>query len=164
MKPDKRTGKISAILGSVVDVNFGGVFLPKIYEKLICKRDEKSFVALEVFAHISSSSVRCISLGDTNGLSRGAEVYATGSPIRIPVGENVLGRVMGVLGEPLDGKGVIGNPDLTRPIHKPPPALYDQTADSEILETGIKVIDLITPFVKGGKVGLFGGAGAAAQE
>jgi F-type H+-transporting ATPase subunit beta len=160
VKTDKKSGKISAVLGSVVEVKFDGGFLPGIYEKLLCRRDESSFVSLEVFSHAGNGVVRCISLGDTNGLSRGDGVYATGSPIKVPVGEGVLGRVMNVLGEPLDGKGAFKDGEkLMRPIHAPPPALYDQTAESEMLETGIKVIDLITPFVKGGKIGLFGGAG-----
>ncbi len=149
-------GKITQIIGPVIDVEFDGK-LPKIYEKLIVKSEERD-VTLEVFMHINEHIVRCIAISFTEGLARGENVVATGKGIRVPVGEGALGRVMNVLGEPLDQGGEIVGVKKSN-IHAAPPAFYDQKPITEILETGIKVIDLLAPYAKGGKIGLFGGAG-----
>jgi len=159
MVTETQKGKVAAVLGPVVDVKFEGAYMPAIYEKLLVKTGEGAFVALEAFSHIKSGTARCIALSSTDGMSRGMEVYASGKPISVPVGGGVLGRVMNVLGEPIDGKGAIGDGRLLKPIHRPAPEFYEQVPANSILETGIKVIDLIAPYVKGGKVGLFGGAG-----
>ena len=153
---EKVAGKISQIVGVVVDVDFTKDHLPAIYNALEVQLDGKTLV-LEVAQHLSESSVRAISLGSTDGLERGTEVTDTGEAISVPVGEETLGRMFNVIGEPIDGKG--GSFKSTSPIHKSPPPLIDQSGTVEILETGIKVIDLIAPITKGGKVGLFGGAG-----
>ncbi len=147
-------GKIYQIIGPVVDVRFEGA-LPPVYEKLVV---EGCDVSLEVLAHIERGVVRCISMNATEGLSRGLTVLDTGAQISVPVGEAVLGRVMNVLGEPIDNKGEIVS-DVRWNIHRKPPAFYDQSPSTEVFETGIKVIDLIAPYSKGGKIGLFGGAG-----
>lgn len=149
-------GKIAQIVGVVVDVDFPKDNLPAIYNALEAELDGKKLV-FEVAQHLSESAVRAIALGSTDGLERGAEVIDTGTAISVPIGEETLGRMFNVTGEPIDGKG--GTFKNTAPIHKDPPPLIDQSGDVEILETGIKVIDLIAPITKGGKVGLFGGAG-----
>ncbi len=147
-------GKIYQIIGPVVDVRFEGA-LPPVYEKLVVEGRD---VSLEVLAHVQKGVVRCISMNATEGLSRGLTVLDTGAQISVPVGEGVLGRVMNVLGEPIDNKGKIET-DAHWNIHRKPPAFYDQSPSTEVFETGIKVIDLIAPYSKGGKIGLFGGAG-----
>jgi F-type H+-transporting ATPase subunit beta len=150
------TGKISQIVGVVIDAEFSEGHLPAIYNALEAELDGKKLV-FEVAQHLSESSIRAIALGSTDGLERGAEVTDTGSAISVPVGEETLGRMFNVTGQPIDGKG-----DKFKeysPIHRNPPALIDQSGSVEILETGIKVIDLICPITRGGKVGLFGGAG-----
>ena len=147
-------GKIYQIIGPVVDVCFDGA-MPPVYEKLVV---EGHSVSLEVLAHVQRGVVRCISMNATEGLSRGLTVLDTGAQISVPVGEGVLGRVMNVLGEPIDEKGEIKT-DTHWNIHRHPPAFYDQSPSTEVFETGIKVIDLIAPYSKGGKIGLFGGAG-----
>mgnify|MGYP005801355829 FL=1 len=147
-------GKIYQIIGPVVDVHFEGA-LPPVYEKLVVEGRD---VSLEVLAHVQKGVVRCISMNATEGLSRGLTVLDTGAQISVPVGEGVLGRVMNVLGEPIDNKGEIET-DAHWNIHRKPPAFYDQSPSTEVFETGIKVIDLIAPYSKGGKIGLFGGAG-----
>ena len=149
-----KPGKINQIIGPVVDVLFEGA-MPPVYEKL-CVQD--SSVTLEVFSHIRKGVVRCIALTATEGLYRGMTVLDTGSQISVPVGEGVLGRVLNVLGEPIDNKGEV-KAETHWNIHRKPPAFYDQSPSTEIFETGIKVIDLIAPYSKGGKIGLFGGAG-----
>lgn len=155
-KPKTRIGKITQIVGVVVDVEFGTDNLPAIYNALTLELDGKT-LTLEVAQHLSESSVRAISLGGTDGLERGTEVTDTGAPISVPVGNDTLGRMFNVTGEPIDGKE---DKFKTRaPIHRAPPPLIDQSPSVEILETGIKVIDLICPIVKGGKAGLFAGAG-----
>ncbi len=151
----KTIGKISQIVGVVVDVEFDG-HLPAIYNALKVKLDGKDLI-LEVAQHLSESSVRAVALGSTDGLTRGAVVEDTGAAISVPIGEETLGRMFNVVGEPIDGKK--GSFKKTSPIHRNPPALTEQAGSVEILETGIKVIDLIAPITKGGKVGLFGGAG-----
>lgn len=152
------TGTVSAVLGPVVEVKFDGTYMPKIYEKLIVKLDTGKFVTLETFSHVRSRVARCIALSATEGMSRGLPVYASGEPIKVPVGESVLGRVMNVLGEPIDKKGNIESPKQLS-IHRNAPTFSEQAPAVHMLETGIKVIDLIAPYARGGKIGLFGGAG-----
>ncbi len=155
-KVKTKNGIISQVVGVVVDVEFNTDHLPKINNALHIQREE-GLTVLEVAQHLSESSVRAIALGSTDGLERGTEVIDTGKTISVPIGEETLGRMFNVLGHPIDGK-----PDKFSKyseIHKQPPKLVDQSGSVEILETGIKIIDLICPITKGGKVGLFGGAG-----
>lgn len=158
MKQAEKTknGKISQVVGVVVDVEFAEGNLPAIYNALKTKINNKELI-LEVAQHLSESSVRSVAMSSTDGLSRGTSVTDLGKPISVPIGKNTLGRMFNVLGDPIDGKG--GEFNTRSPIHKSPPALSEQSTKTEILETGIKVIDLICPIAKGGKVGLFGGAG-----
>ncbi len=151
-----KTGSITQIVGVVVDIEFSTDSLPTIYNALQTELDGK-ILTLEVAQHLSESSVRAVSLGSTDGLKRGAIVTDTGSAITVPIGEKTLGRMFNVIGEPIDAKG--GEFKERAPIHRTPPPLIDQSGSIEVLETGIKVIDLIAPITKGGKVGLFGGAG-----
>jgi F-type H+-transporting ATPase subunit beta len=155
-KDKTKTGSITQIVGVVVDVDFSGSNLPAIYNALTVEHDG-NVLTLEVAQHLSESSVRAISLGSTDGLQRGAEVTDTGAAISVPVGEKTLGRMFNVTGQPIDGKD--NKFDESAPIHRTPPPLIDQSGKIEILETGIKVIDLLCPMTKGGKAGLFGGAG-----
>ncbi len=148
-------GKIVQIIGAVVDVEFSRDAMPGIFEALKMQSPELTF---EVQQQLGDGVVRTIAMGSTDGLRRGMEVLATGNPILVPVGQATLGRIMNVLGEPIDEMGPVTT-DTHMPIHRKPPAYADQAASVEILETGIKVIDLIMPIAKGGKVGLFGGAG-----
>ena len=148
-------GKVIEIIGAVVDVEFPHHHIPKIYDAL--KVDEKNLI-LEVQQQIGDGVVRTIAMGTTDGLRRGLSVLNTGKPITVPVGKPTLGRIMNVLGEPIDEQGPIKT-DQYLPIHRPAPTFAEQAPSQELLETGIKVIDLICPFAKGGKVGLFGGAG-----
>lgn len=150
-----RTGKIAEIIGAVIDVEFPRDAVPKIYDAL--KVEDKNLV-LEVQQQLGDGVVRTIALGSTDGLKRGLNVTNTGHPITVPVGKPTLGRIMDVLGNPIDEVGPIKT-DMALPIHRPAPSFAEQAASQELLETGIKVIDLICPFAKGGKVGLFGGAG-----
>lgn len=149
-------GRVTQVVGVVVDVDFGEGKLPAIYNALKIDNDGETIV-LEVAQHLSETSVRAISLSSTDGLERGAEVVDTKAPISVPIGKDTLGRMFNVVGEPIDGKKAVTS--KTAPIHRVPPALSEQSGETEILETGIKVIDLISPITKGGKVGLFGGAG-----
>lgn len=151
-----RKGTITQVVGVVVDVEFGTDNLPAIFNALEVQLDEGMLV-LEVAQHLSESSVRAIALGGTDGLERGAVVTDTGAAISVPVGDKTLGRMFNVTGHPIDNQG--GEFKEKAPIHKTPPPLIDQSGKVEILETGIKVIDLICPMTKGGKAGLFGGAG-----
>jgi len=144
-------------MGVVVDVEFSGDKLPAIYEALHVEHDKKTIV-LEVAQHLDEHTVRTVSLQSTDGLKRGQEVIPTGAPISVPVGAETQGRMFNVVGEPIDGR-VISDKVKKASIHREPPALSEQVNKTEILETGIKVIDLIAPIAKGGKVGLFGGAG-----
>ncbi|MHB1084703.1 MAG: F0F1 ATP synthase subunit beta [Thiobacillus sp.] len=148
-------GKIVQIIGAVVDVEFSREAMPGIFEALKMQTPE---LTLEVQQQLGDGVVRAIAMGSTDGLRRGMEVLATGNPILVPVGQATLGRIMNVLGTPIDEMGPV-NADKLMPIHRKPPAYADQATAVEILETGIKVIDLIMPIAKGGKVGLFGGAG-----
>ena len=152
------TGKISQIIGPVVDVVFPEEEkLPFIYDALELTHNDKRLV-LETQAHVGSNTVRTIAMDSTDGLQRGVVVKSTGKPITVPVGKESLGRIFSVIGNVIDGKEDVKNKDRY-PIHRQAPLYTDQSTEAEILETGIKVIDLICPFVKGGKVGLFGGAG-----
>jgi len=149
------TGKITQIIGPVVDVRFEGE-LPKVYDALTIDNNG-SVVTLEVQQHIGENEVRAVSMASTDGLMRGQEVAQTGAAISVPVGEAVLGRMFDVTGAPIDNKPAVESE--TSPIHRDAPAFEEQSTTAEVLETGIKVVDLICPFLKGGKVGLFGGAG-----
>ncbi len=155
-KEKTKSGKISQVVGVVVDVEFSADNLPAIYNALKVRVGDKDLY-FEVAQHLSESSVRAIALGSTDGLKRGTEVVDTGAPISVPIGKETSGRMFNVIGEPIDGKEA--NFKAFAPIHKAPPSLADQSGTTEVLETGIKVIDLIAPITKGGKVGLFGGAG-----
>ncbi|MDH3221577.1 MAG: F0F1 ATP synthase subunit beta [Gammaproteobacteria bacterium] len=150
------TGKIVEVIGAVVDVEFPRDAVPKIYDALLIAQAEG--LTLEVQQQLGDGVVRTIAMGAAEGLRRGLEVSNTGQPITVPVGQKTLGRIMDVLGNPIDEKGPIGE-ESRMPIHRKPPTYDEQAATTEILETGIKVIDLIMPIVKGGKIGLFGGAG-----
>ena len=152
----KQTGKIIQIVGVVVDVEFAEGKLPAIYDALHITHD-KRVMTLEVAQHLDEHTVRAIALSSTDGLRRGSDVEATGAPISVPVGVETQGRMFNVVGDPIDGQPAPKG--KTASIHREPPALSEQTNKTEILETGIKVIDLIAPIAKGGKVGLFGGAG-----
>tara|TARA_Y100001949_G_C15985076_1_gene330187 strand:- start:1018 stop:2397 length:1380 start_codon:yes stop_codon:yes gene_type:complete len=149
------TGKVVEIIGAVIDVKFQRDAMPKVFDALMV---EESNLTLEVQQQIGDGVVRTIAMGSTDGLKRGLKVNNTGEPINVPVGEKTLGRIMNVLGEPVDNAGEI-KPEKTMPIHRPAPTFAEQASEIEILETGIKVVDLICPFAKGSKVGLFGGAG-----
>jgi len=153
----KQTGKIIQIVGVVIDVEFSSDGLPAIYDALTVAHEGRT-ITLEVAQHLDEHTVRAVSLQSTDGLKRGQEVVATGAPISVPVGLETQGRMFNVVGEPIDGR-VISKDVKKASIHREPPALSEQTNKTEILETGIKVIDLIAPMAKGGKVGLFGGAG-----
>ncbi|MCI8458435.1 MAG: F0F1 ATP synthase subunit beta [Clostridia bacterium] len=151
-------GKVIVVSGPVVDVLYDGTYMPKIHEKLVVKIEQGRYVPLETFSHVRSGVARCIALRATDGMSRGMPVYASGEPIKVPVGESVLGRVMNVLGEPIDKKGeIVGAKQLS--IHRKAPEFFEQAPSAHMLETGIKVIDLMAPYARGGKIGLFGGAG-----
>lgn len=156
--PEPQKGKVVSIVGPVVDVKFSGIYMPRIYERLLVQMDKSVFVSLEVVAHMPGNIARTISLQATEGMSRDMTVYSSGNPIRVPVGEGVLGRVIDVLGQPLDGKGPIKTNDEWS-IYRPAPQLYDQAYSSSAICTGIKTIDLLSPYLRGGKIGLFGGAG-----
>ncbi|MBN8511785.1 MAG: F0F1 ATP synthase subunit beta [Rickettsiales bacterium] len=151
-------GKITQIVSAVVDVKFSDSNkLPNILNALVCENNGQKLV-LEVAQHIGDSSVRCIAMDSTDGLTRGAEVTDTGEPINIPVGKSTLGRIMNVVGEPIDEKGPIKSKTFSS-IYRQPPTFEEQSTERSILITGIKVVDLLAPYAKGGKIGLFGGAG-----
>ena len=150
-------GQIVQIIGPVLDVRFEPDALPRLHNALEIKAPGGTIIA-EVLQHIGNNTARCISMNPTDNLIRGVAVRDTGSPITVPVGEQVLGRVFNVLGEPVDKLGAVGT-DLRMPIHREAPPLAEQFGGMEVLETGIKVIDLMAPYAKGGKIGLFGGAG-----
>ncbi|SRR5210317_1407772 len=154
-------GNVIQVLGPVVDVEFDGELPPinsalRVSNHLI--NDQEWNLVVEVAQQIGSKRVRCIAMDTTDGIKRGAKVLDTGNPISVPVGKSALGRMMNVVGEPIDGKGEIESSELS-PIHKPAPSFQDQSTKTEVFATGIKVIDLLAPFLKGGKIGLFGGAG-----
>ncbi|MBN9013946.1 MAG: F0F1 ATP synthase subunit beta, partial [Rhizobiales bacterium] len=151
-----QVGRITQVIGAVVDVQFEG-HLPAILNAIETKNGNNRLV-LEVAQHLGESTVRTIAMDTTEGLVRGQDVTDTGAPIRVPVGPGTLGRIMNVIGEPVDEQGPIKADDL-RPIHAEAPSYTDQSTEAEILVTGIKVVDLLAPYAKGGKIGLFGGAG-----
>ena len=154
------TGKILQVIGPTVDVQFPSDQLPKILNALKIKNPKTDMeLIVETAQHLGGDVVRCIAMRSTDGLIRGMEVEDTGMPISVPVGEQDLGRIFNVTGETIDGKGPVANPDQRWPIHRPSPAFEDQVPVASVLETGIKVVDLLAPYAKGGKVGLFGGAG-----
>ncbi len=152
-----QTGKIVQVIGPVVDVAFEKE-MPKIYEALEIRREQENVLVLEVHQHIGGGRVRCVAMSSTDGLSRGTEVVSTGNPIQVPVGKDVLGRMFDLLGNTID-QGEEMKVTKKKSIHRKAPSFQEQAENVEIFETGIKSIDLICPFVKGGKVGLFGGAG-----
>ncbi|MEO5371725.1 MAG: F0F1 ATP synthase subunit beta [Magnetococcus sp. DMHC-1] len=153
----EKVGRVISVVGPVVDVRFDGE-LPAILNALHLKRPNGDRVVLEVAQHLGEGTVRTIAMHSSDGLVRGQEAIDTGAPIRIPVGNPTLGRILNVVGDPQDGLGPVDTTDYF-PIHRPAPAFVDQSTEAEILETGIKVIDLLAPYSKGGKIGLFGGAG-----
>ena len=149
-------GRISQVIGAVVDVTFD-THLPAILSALETSNNGQRLV-LEVAQHLGENTVRTIAMDSTEGLTRGQSVTDTGAQITVPVGPATLGRILNVIGEPIDERGPVSR-DLLRPIHAPAPDFVDQATESEVLVTGIKVIDLLCPYAKGGKIGLFGGAG-----
>ena len=153
-----RLGKVSQVMGAVVDVTFEDGQLPQIMNALEIKRKNSSKLILEVAQHLGDSVVRTVAMDTTDGLIRGTEVSDTGIPISVPVGPETLGRLFDVLGNTIDQKGNITT-DKRAPIHRAAPKHEDLTTSQEILVTGIKVVDLMEPYTKGGKTGLFGGAG-----
>ena len=151
-------GKVVQVIGTVVDVEFPADELPEIYSAVELQNDGEKLV-LEVEQHVGNSWARCLALGATEGLARGVEAVDTGSPISVPVGAGSLGRLMNVLGDPIDNGPTVPADAERWPIHRKPPAFDEQSGTTEVLETGIKVLDLITPFARGGKIGAYGGAG-----
>jgi F-type H+-transporting ATPase subunit beta len=155
---EKATGKVVQILGGVVDVAFEENDIPVLYEAIEIPREGKGPVTLEVEKDLGKNTVRCVAMDTTDGLERGMPARRTGAPIMVPVGLTTLGRIFNVLGKPVDNKGSV-EPEQYYPIHRAAPAFEDQVTKVEVFETGLKVIDLIAPFTKGGKTGIFGGAG-----
>ena len=153
----KNSGKITQIIGAVLDIKFDDK-LPEINEAVKIPLEDGRSLTVEVAQHLGDDTVRCIAMGTTDGLKRGMDAVATGSPISVPVGENTLGRIFNVLGEPIDNKPAPEGVSY-EPIHRPAPEFVEQSTQQELLETGIKVVDLLCPYQKGGKIGLFGGAG-----
>jgi F-type H+-transporting ATPase subunit beta len=154
----KATGKVVQVLGGVVDCEFPPENLPELFEALEIDRPGQEPLVLEVQKHLGDNWVRCVAMDTTDGLQRGVTATATGAPILVPVGPATLGRVFNVLGRPVDNAGPVTS-EVKYPIHRPAPSFEDQVTRVEVFETGIKVIDLIAPFTKGGKTGIFGGAG-----
>ena len=151
-------GKITQIIGAVLDIKFSEGNLPEINTAIRIKKQDGSVLVVEVSQHLGDDTVRCIAMGPTDGLVRGMEAENTGAPISVPVGENTLGRIFNVLGDAIDNKPAPENVEYL-PIHRKAPAFEEQSTSTEVLETGIKVVDLLCPYQKGGKIGLFGGAG-----
>ncbi len=155
---ERNIGKITQIIGAVLDIRFTEGNLPEIYDAIKIRRKNGETLVVEVAQHLGDDTVRCIAMGPTDGLVRGMDAESTGAPITVPVGEETLGRMFNVLGEPIDEKDAPQNVEYY-PIHRPAPDFAEQSTDTQILETGIKVVDLLCPYQKGGKIGLFGGAG-----
>jgi F-type H+-transporting ATPase subunit beta len=160
---DKKVGHVTQIIGVVVDVEFQSNELPPIYTALKIERDTagdygKMEIVAEVQQHLGDNTVRAVAMSSTDGLKKGSKVINTGGPIKVPVGRGNLGRMFNILGEPIDGEGDVKS-DKYLPIHRDPPSLSEQETKTSMFETGIKVVDLLAPYPKGGKVGLFGGAG-----
>ena len=151
-------GRITQVIGAVLDVRFDEGKLPEINDAIRIPTRDGGELVVEVSQHLGDDTVRCIAMGTTDGLVRGMEAIATGAPISVPVGENTLGRIFNVLGQPIDNKPVPEGVSY-EPIHRAAPTFAEQSTDTELLETGIKVVDLLCPYQKGGKIGLFGGAG-----
>ncbi|MBO8172007.1 MAG: F0F1 ATP synthase subunit beta [Bacillaceae bacterium] len=157
-------GRVLQVMGPIVDVEFEGGYMPEIYNAIKIEHKAQSEgerdidLVLEVATHLGDNSVRCVAMSSTDGLVRGMEAVDTGKPISVPVGDKTLGRVFNVLGEPIDEQGPVAA-ETVKPIHRPAPSFEEQSTAEEILETGIKVVDLLAPYAKGGKIGLFGGAG-----
>ena len=151
-------GTVRSVIGPVVDFAFSEGHLPEIYDAIRVKMDDDSLLTFEVAQQLGNSVVRTVSMGSTDGLRRGMQGVSDGEPIRVPVGPATLGRLFNVTGDPIDGKGPVSS-EITYPIHRPSPSFDDQSTQAEIFETGVKVIDLIAPFTRGGKTGIFGGAG-----
>lgn len=155
---DNHTGKITQVIGAVLDIKFHEGELPEIHDAIRIETRDEGTLVVEVAQHLGDDTVRCIAMGPTDGLIRGMEAISEGGPISVPVGEATLGRIFNVLGEPIDNKPA--PKDVRRlPIHRPAPKFSEQSTETEVLETGIKVVDLLCPYQKGGKIGLFGGAG-----
>jgi F-type H+-transporting ATPase subunit beta len=152
------TGRVVQVLGGVVDLEFPSENLPEIYDAVEVPRENEDPLVLEVEKHLGNNWVRCVSMDSTDGLQRGVTAIATGAPIKVPVGPTTLGRIFNVLGRPIDEKGPVES-DLYYPIHRLAPEFSEQSTRVEVFETGLKVVDLIAPFTKGGKTGIFGGAG-----
>ena len=155
---EKKTGKITQVISAVLDIKFPEGQLPEINEAIDIPLGDDNTLVVEVAQHLGDDIVRCVALGPTDGLKRGMEAIATGSPIQVPVGEATLGRMFNVLGKPIDNQDA-PNTEEKLPIHRPAPSFEEQATSTEILETGIKGVDLLCPYQKGGKIGLFGGAG-----
>lgn len=151
-------GKVVQIIGPVIDIRFSGDNLPNLHNAIKIEKGDGTYLTVEVAQHVGDDVVRTISMGATDGFVRGAKAIDTGSPISVPVGDAVLGRMFNVLGDPIDGLGEVVS-DKHMPIHRNAPSFDEQKTSAEILETGIKVIDLLCPYARGGKIGLFGGAG-----
>ena len=154
---EKNIGKITQIISAVLDIKFSEGNLPEINEAIKIEKEDGS-LTVEVAQHLGDDTVRCIAMGPTDGLKRGMEAIATGAPITVPVGENTLGRLFNVLGDTIDNKPAPEGVEYL-PIHRKAPSFEEQSTSTEMLETGIKVVDLLCPYQKGGKIGLFGGAG-----
>lgn len=155
----ENTGKIVQVIGPVVDIRYPAGRLPALNHAVVIDRGQGQSLTVEVAQHIGDEIVRCIAMASTDGLVRGMDCLDTGAPIQVPVGSQVLGRMFNVLGETIDEKGPLPQPEKRMPIHRSAPAFDQQLTSAEILETGIKVIDLLCPYARGGKTGLFGGAG-----
>ncbi|MBQ2032703.1 MAG: F0F1 ATP synthase subunit beta [Lachnospiraceae bacterium] len=155
---ERNIGKITQIIGAVLDIRFPEGSLPEIYDAIKIRRKNGEILVVEVAQHLGDDTVRCIAMGPTDGLVRGMDAESTGAPITVPVGEATLGRMFNVLGEPIDEKEAPADVEYY-PIHRPAPDFAAQSTETQILETGIKVVDLLCPYQKGGKIGLFGGAG-----
>ena len=152
------TGRVVQVLGGVVDVEFPAEAIPELFEAIEVERPGQEPLILEVEKHLGEGWVRTVSMDSTDGLQRGYAARATGAPIMVPVGEVTLGRIFNVLGKTVDQKGAV-TASMHYPIHRPAPLFAEQSTRVEVFETGVKVIDLIAPFTKGGKTGIFGGAG-----
>ena len=155
---DKIIGKVTQIIGAVLDVKFSEGQLPELNDAVKITRSDGTELTIEVAQHLGDDTVRCIAMGPTDGLVRGMDAVSTGAPITVPVGESTLGRMFNVLGEPIDNKPA-PKAQGYEPIHRPAPSFEEQATSTEMLETGIKVVDLLCPYQRGGKIGLFGGAG-----
>ncbi len=156
---NNKSGIISQVIGPVIDIRFEDKELPSLYNAIVIELGNNKTLTAEVAQHVGDDTVKCIAMGSTDGLVRGMKAYDTEAPIMVPVGESVLGRMFNVLGEEIDEKQALPNDVMKLPIHRSAPSFADQQTTAEVLETGIKVIDLLCPYAKGGKIGLFGGAG-----